>query len=285
MLGLFLQPKQPWVREDSAMLSLDDIVTRERELLDMMRAREGFYERPYVDGKPDGPLVGFAARYEVAPDVELQLVGEKYFNYRRGESSAKVNMAFAQMLMDRHPLVELVQSTASKVAICALPNGGLTLGPVLASRLMEFRSDIEYLYPDKVFGPPAQEGGKPTSWLEWVSHVAEEGMDLIGNEDVCNNFATTNQFIKIANERGARVVALVCALNCSTKFDTHFVSEAGEKIPVFPAIRLPYPSYRQDDPFVRADIEAGNVVLKTKAEWWKLQEAMERQKARARLRA
>jgi len=72
----------------------------------------------------------------------------------------------------------------------------------------------------------------------------------------------------LINGFGASLVVIACFLNRSGK------NEWNGK-PVLSLNYRPEPQWKQEDPVVAADIQAGNVVWEAKKEWPKLKKAME----------
>ena len=88
-------------------------------------------------------------------------------------------------------------------------------------------------------------------------------------EDVCNNFSTTGELVKLIVQSGGMAVGIACALNRAQ-------ATAYESIPVLSRIHQPTAQWKQDDPAVADDITHGNVVWKPKDQWARLAAAMER---------
>ena len=107
--------------------------------------------------------------------------------------------------------------------------------------------------------------------LSLLRHAPPRGTRVVIVEDVCNTFATATALIKLIEERGAFVCAVVCALNRSAM---HEVQYKKKKIPVLSAIHMPAIRYRQEDPEVRDAVRQGNIRWDPKNEWDRLIRAM-----------
>ncbi|MCX6784931.1 MAG: hypothetical protein NTV81_03280 [Candidatus Komeilibacteria bacterium] len=92
-------------------------------------------------------------------------------------------------------------------------------------------------------------------------------------EDVCNNFSTTEELIRLIEAGGAAVVGIVCFLNRSGQ-SSYRRPGSDVEIPVFALEARHIQEYRQDDPEVAADIANGNIAWKPKEEWDRLMKAM-----------
>src|SRR3989344_3668274 len=118
------------------------------------------------------------------------------------------------------------------------------------------------------------------SLLVFARHAIALGLRYAIVEDVCNNFSTTAELVKLIESCGGTVSVIVCLLNRSLTVRKLFtIAPGGSSYPVVSLVDVPIPEYRQDDPAVANDIAAGNVVLKPKNEWPRLMEAMARYRA------
>jgi orotate phosphoribosyltransferase len=108
--------------------------------------------------------------------------------------------------------------------------------------------------------------------LVFVRHELEPDDRVVIVEDVCNNFSTTEQLIRLVRMTGATVATIACALNRAPLETFH--SPGGIPLNVRSIIHNPSPQYRQDDPAVRYDVQAGNVAWKPKTEWDRLMAVM-----------
>jgi len=86
-------------------------------------------------------------------------------------------------------------------------------------------------------------------------------------EDVCNNFSTTQKLREIIESRGAKLVAITCAINRSG-------TEKWDEMPVISSVFSPTEQFRQSEPEVIKLVRAGKVVWKPKQQWAELKKAM-----------
>jgi orotate phosphoribosyltransferase len=147
-----------------------------------------------------------------------------------------------------------------------VPEGGRSLALLIALEL-----DCEFIYPEKKVLTVGTGGRREQSELAMNRHEIEAGTGGVIVEDVCNNFSSTAKILGVVEGQGAEAVAIACAFNRSGK-DVYEHSDRA--LPVLSVAQIPAAQYRQDDPFVIKDVEAGNVVWKPKAEWARLQKAM-----------
>ncbi len=224
--------------------------------LDTLKRCDGYYERP-----PGGPLVGYAGR-----DKEgRQYVGMIYANFAKGERHGKVLLRVASELVGKYPDI-----SACGDGFCGAPEGGKALAAVLAASLGK-----GYIFPEKQVTALKTETSREKSVLVWGRHEPEPGESWWIVEDVCNNFSTTDELIKLIKSRGAKVVGVICFLNRSLTVEEEYIVSAERGLPVRALVRKKIAEFRQDDPAVAGDITAKNVVWKPKNEWRILREAMQ----------
>ena len=224
--------------------------------LETLKSCDGYYERP-----PGGPLVGYAGR-----DKEgRQYVGMVYANFAKGERHGKVLLRVASELVGKYPNI-----SAQGDGFCGAPEGGKALAAVLAASLGK-----GYIFPEKQVTVLKTDSSREKSVLVWGRHEPEPGENWWIVEDVCNNFSTTAELIKLIESRGAKVVGIICFLNRSIHVETDYPVKPGCLVPVNALVRKKIAEYRQDDPAVAGDIAAKNIVWKPKNEWSRLREAMQ----------
>jgi orotate phosphoribosyltransferase len=219
--------------------------------LAILKRCDGYYDRP-----PGGPLVGYAGR----DDQGRQYVGMVYANFAKSERHGDVLNHIANTMIESFPSIEPVGA-----GFCGAPEGGKALAVALATRLGK-----DYIFPEKQVTALKTETSREKSILVWGRHEPEPGEEWWIVEDVCNNFSTTIELIKLIESRGARVVGVLCFLNRSLTVDKEYSPEPGRVIPIKALVRKPIAEYKQDDPEVADDIKKGNVVLKPKNEWGRL---------------
>lgn len=240
-------------------------------LLDVVRNVGGFYRCPKdKNGKRLGPIVGYAGRDEKG----RQFVGDVYVNFAMAERHGQILSRMALMVRDK--ILELSAfkqiPLSEATGFCAAPLGGMLFASTLAGAFGR-----QCIYPEKKVISVATETSREVSRLEFSRHEPKRGESWWIVEDVCNNFSTTFDLIKLIGEYGARVIGIICFLNRSDKFDGIFVPTIGDGLPAWPIVSLVrevIPQYRQDDPNVASDITSGNVILKPKNNWHILEEAM-----------
>lgn len=241
------------------------IPEKNEDPLELLERCHGYYQRP-----PGGPLVGYAGRDEKG----RQYVGEAYANFAKGERHGPVLKRVAKELLRIYPFLAM-----DGTGFCAAPEGGKALAVMLA-----VRTGKSYIFPEKEVIELKTPTSRERSRLFWGRHEPEQGEQWWIVEDVCNNFSTTLEMINLIQGRDARVLGICCFLNRSLKYDAIYrpppsVSELetmsdGPEYPIYSVVTKPIAEYRQDDPAVTADIAAGNVELKPKNHWAKLEEAM-----------
>lgn len=221
----------------------------------------GRYQCPKTaDGRRLGPLVGYAGTYEHTDGTRLHFVGEEYWNFAAVEEQSRALRLFADKLDRRLPWVDMgIQ------VVLAAPEGGKALA-VVFSQLTGCR----YAAAEKKVVRAATDFSPEEATLINERHEVRAGEGVLLVEDVCHNFSTTGRLCRLVEEKGAHVVGVVCALNRSLSAKT----VPGTDLPVWSVIRRPVPEYRQDNPFVAADVASGNVVWKPKHERQRLNGAM-----------
>ena len=231
----------------------------------------GYYSCPKgPDGIRLGPLVGYAARYEGQGGEQLQLVGDVYANFAMAEIWPHVLDFFAECLTG---CIEGRGNEIDKIdVLCGAPIGGYSLADALGREL-----GCRAIKAEKKVVALATANSREKTQLIWGRHGVEKDAGVVIVEDVCNNFSTTDQLVRLISESGGHVVGIVCFLNRSLEFDTAYRStQMSCFLPVISLVRKPINEWRQNDPAVAEDIAAGNVAWKPKdpAEWARLMEAM-----------
>lgn len=230
-----------------------------KDLLGALRLLGGYYECPKdASGKRLRPLVGYAGR----DSQGRQKVGDIYANMAILEEWPRL---IGLPIKESGVFDELV--LCEPTVVCAAPLGGMTVGPCLAGIL-----GVRYIYAEKKVIELATDHSREKSKLVFARHEPKPGDRVVIVEDVCNNFSTTEELVRLILQCGAEVVRIFCLLDRSlgSLHQTIFETKAGQPIIVNAIVRKPIPEYEQDDPEVAADIEAGNVVWKAKDEWPRL---------------
>ena len=227
------------------------------EILDLCG---GYYSCPKDEnGKRLGPLVGYAGRYET-PDGKKQWVGDIYANFSKAEEYPHVLKEYSEQMRDKFsPMLDEID------VFCGAPIGGYAF-----SLMLGLACDRRVIKAEKKVITPATAHEREKTNLVFGRHEVKECERVAIVEDVCNNFATTDQLIDLIEEDGGKVEAIACLLNRSLTIDNWYISKRNGGIPVISLVRMPIDEYKQDDPAVANDIASGNVVWKPKDEWDRL---------------
>jgi adenine/guanine phosphoribosyltransferase-like PRPP-binding protein len=240
---------------------------REESPFEVLTRCGGYYECPKdARGRRQGPLVGYAGRDEKG----RQYVGDIYVNFAKAERHLPVLTDTAEKISFRlanlESLGRIGTSCPEVTGFCGAPEGGKALAVMLASC-----SRTQYIFPEKKIVAIATSVSREISKLVFDRHEPEKGDVWWIAEDVCNNFSTTAQMIELIESFGARVAGVTCFLNRSLDVGLRYTVPGGNReLPVVPLVRKKIEQYRQDDPAVAEDVQAGNVVWKPKNDWDKL---------------
>lgn len=235
------------------------------DYLGTLERRKGCYQCPKnPDGSRAGPLVGYAGKYKTEDDKELARVGEAYFNVAKAEENPFAIMMFATALAKR---IREELGGESPDLVLGLPIGGYLLAGLLSQEL-----ECRYAIAEKIVTVAKTETTREQSKLEIGNrHTVPSGSRLVIVEDLCNNFSTAEIAMDLVEAIGSMVIAIACAIDRSPLGLKVFKGR-----PVISVVFSPTPEYKQDDPYVAADVATNNVVWKPKPEWSKLAEAMAR---------
>lgn len=235
------------------------------DLLELGKRCGAVYVCPKKNGKRTGPLVAYAGK----DSQGRNLVGDIFFNFAKIEEHPKVVAAFAEAAVHKISERGLLSSFDT---VCGVPHGGRTFGHALA-----LAAGKRFVYADKVPKPTAPGKKQEYAW-DMSRFTLEKGECMAIVEDVFNNFQNTSHTLDAVSATGARIVALIGALNrspfCDDLYSPVTGTYVGRSLPVVAAIRQPYPEFQQDDPEVAADIAVGNVEFEVKKNWPRLQQAM-----------
>ena len=236
----------------------------------------GYYKCPKSPcGKRLGPVVGYATTYEEGK----QWVGDEYINFAKVEKQAiALDFVADKLVCTLLAREDISGELTDNVVFCGAPEGGKALAVAISQMLKKKRA--QYIFPEKKVIALKTKISREVSELVFDRHVPEKGDRCWIVEDICNNFGTTAKLIALIEKYGAHVLGILCFLNRSPEFDRLFVPVIGDGLPCWPVIscvRKIIPEYKQDDPFVAADIISGNVIWKPKIEWDKLELAMSRE--------
>ena len=125
--------------------------------------------------------------------------------------------------------------------VCGMPEGGKALAVMLAYTL-----SVRYIFPEKKINLElSKAGSKEVSDLVFDRHELHPGDVIMVVEDVVNNFSTTDKFIALAEEKGAKVAGIACFLNRSD-FERGYLAKNGLLLPVISVVRKKLPQYEQE---------------------------------------
>ena len=229
----------------------------------LLAALDGYYECPKGEaGERLGPLVGYAGHYG---EQNLHYVGDVYANFAVAEEEPEVLGHYVNQIMN-NVLGRIPRKDID--VFCGAPMGGITLAYELARR-----EGKRFIFSEKKVTAVATPNSREESKLTFLRHKVRQGERVVICEDVLNNFSTTAMLIKLIEEAGGEVIAILALLNRSTIFNQVY-DYNGRSIPVMAMVRKRIEEYHQDDLAVAADVAAGNVVWKPKDEWEKLKAAV-----------
>lgn len=236
------------------------VVLDSNDLLGIWRSCRGYYRRPQDDsGQFRGPLVGYAGEYDATGGIKRHFVGHEYWNFAKVEEWPDPLRCFALALV-----ASLDESAFD--AIVGTPIGGYGLAQALGGIL-----NCRVIKAEKRVVEAGVGGQREKSIMVLSRHEIEAGENLLIVEDVCNNFSSTDQLGEVVGANNGRITGIACALNRSSR-RSYLLGD--QELPVFSAIYRPTEQFRQDDPVVAADVDAGNVCWKPKVDWPKLEAAM-----------
>jgi adenine/guanine phosphoribosyltransferase-like PRPP-binding protein len=247
---------------------LDKVESDKDFYLNMLRSCGGYYSCPKSpDGRRLGPLVGYAGKYESPDGKKLQYVGDVYANFSQLESNSEMLEIVARHLVAK---LEFQIGLPPLTDFCAAPIGGYSLGTALG-----LASKLDVIKAEKKVTALATETSREKSELTFARHCICSDARYIIVEDICNNFSTTEDLIKLIYQGLGKVEAIACFLNRSLVVGDEYFSETlGRSIPVISLVRLPILEYKQDSPAVADDVAKGNVAWKPKDNWPQLMRAM-----------
>lgn len=225
----------------------------------------GYYECPKDEsGRRLGPLVGYAGTYKDESGIKRQKVGEIYCNFAKADNYPRMLDQFARDLQLNGYIGGTIQ------AFCGAPLGGYSFSTVLG-----LVYDIPVIKAEKKVVALATQGSREMTDLVFARDQVEPGVNYAIVEDVCNNFSTVEKLVPLIFDAGASVSQIICLLNRSALVDDYYqMKNMNLSIAVNNLVRIKMRDFRQDDPYVREDIEVGNVVWKPKDDWGRLEKAM-----------
>lgn len=261
----------------SGIYNIPDIVRD--DLLATMTNYKAFYTRPYVGETARGPLVGYAGTYDGSDGQKLNFVGETYVNFAKVEEHPLALSYFAKELGNkiRDEGLQAVSDFyfRSPTTEASLVLIGMPLAAMMFTAQVGLDIGCRTIYFQKQTVELAEGDKKEQTVLIEGRHRVAPGEKVILVEELVNNASTTGKAVRLVEDAGADVIAITCAFNRSYPFKNVYTAVDGRSIPIISVIEKSFPQYRQDDPKVAADVEAGNVVWNPKLEWPKLKAAMD----------
>jgi len=227
----------------------------------------GWYLSLDREGARKGPMVGYAATYKQG-DETFQLIGDLYCNCRVLDQSPKALRRIVKMIIPE--IKEYIQnSKLENICVVGVPSGGI----MPAQHIADFLG-CNFAALDKKVIALATPTLRQQEELVLSTYAIPKGSEVFIVEDVGNNFSSTGKTITLLENLGYEVVGIICLFNRNPKgiitYDNNDVA-----IPIFSVAKMALPEYRQDDPNVADYIKIpGNLVLKPKSEWKRLQQMM-----------
>jgi orotate phosphoribosyltransferase len=230
--------------------------------LETLKRCGGVYDCPR---KLRGPLVGYTSEYEASDGTMKQWVGYDYAHLAKAEEHPGVLQHFAREFLN----VLAGSFTDDFDFLCGVPVGGYTFSQVLESLMPGKRA----IRAEKKVVAPATKTMLEQSELVYRFEI---GARCVVVEEVCHNFSTTDEVVRLISRAGGKVVAIFCFLNRSPVVENEYCSLVLRRgVPVISLVRRPMPEYRQEDPEVKNIVDAGNVVFDPRADWARLMREME----------
>jgi len=232
-------------------------------LIETIKNCNGFYQTPKSqDGKRLGPLVGYAGKYDAGDGTEKHYVGEIFFNCAKLEQWPGILASYAENL--RRCYISGLDGYHNFPVFLGAPMGGITFAQALA------RADgcARAIYAEKKIIEVQTPTQREQSTLVLDRHTLSPGDRVIITEDVVNNFSTTDKVIELILEAGAVPIGIACLIDRSSRTSYQY---GDLNLPIVACEHSPTAQYRQDDPYVAAEIAANNVVWKPKDRWSEIQ--------------
>lgn len=222
----------------------------------------GYYKCPEdADGKLLGSLTPYAGKYEVGDGTLEHFVGKIYFNFAKAEEQPRILRYFAEMLAQK-----IAETFGEVDVVVGAPMGGIKLSTIVAEAL-----GCRGIFAEKKFLEHSDTKSEVRNKTKLVikRHEVRIGDRAVIVEDVCNNFGTSDELICSLLNAGATSVDYSSFINRSP-------SEWYKGKKVASLVFLPTEQWRQDDPAVKAHIEAGGLIKDPKGNWDKLLHLMQK---------
>ncbi|MEA3399244.1 MAG: phosphoribosyltransferase family protein [Patescibacteria group bacterium] len=218
------------------------------------------YESPIDnDGNYQGPLVAYAGRGEDGKSK----VGYLYYNMSKIENNSRSLNFFAGILSKK-----IKEAEDQPDVVLGAPMGGIALATALSLRL-----GCDFAFAEKKIIELADKENniREKSELILKRHEIEPGQKVLIIEDLCNNFSTTKEMVKLIITAGGEFIGIASLLNRSWPFQDEFYDT-----PVISVVDLPTDQFEQTSEEVKEHLSRNHIVLKPKDEWEKLEKAMEK---------
>lgn len=242
---------------------------------ELLRRCGGYYKAPRDnDKKLLGPLVGLPNWYLDREGKFQQWVSDAYVDWAVAEADNVALRALGWRVFGCISDFRLVHGLDPKrIALCGVPEGGRSFAAVASTF---FQAGVAHICAETTVTKDATLCERRQAQFKSFRGDLRSGTEVFLVKDtLAEDFALTKQLMAEVQNRGARVVAVVALLNSSRTASNVLMFE-GVGVPVLPLEHMPMRAYRQDDEVVKAQVDAGNVVLSPRAEWPRLIAAMEK---------
>lgn len=249
----------------------------------------GLYECPVDDaGNPLGPLVGYAGKYRVPYEGEIEeedelpggppicldtfehYVGLAYYNYSMADQWPAVNRWFARCLINGPMKAEEAVSTEPyrwqpKMVILGAPMAGIKFSAAVAEEL-----GWRHIFAEKKVLKAGLPGERDEEELRMLRYDIHPGDLIFIGEELVNNLSTTKDLVAIIEEAGGIYMGIMCVINRAWPGVREFMGK-----PIYSVLHVPTPQYRQDDDLIVDAVTRGLPIIgKPKYAWEALRAAM-----------
>jgi orotate phosphoribosyltransferase len=205
-----------------------------------------------ADGKRLGPIAGLSSTHPWDTDGEMSYVSDLYINTGMLDRWPHLIDSFAKRLSAKIAEAGLRWEIRGGYFVAA-PMGGIQLNAFLARQM-----EAQVAYTEKA--------GKRFQFRRCLP--PEESAKVIICEDVITSAQTVGQVIQEVEKSGAEVLAICTIVNRSVLYKF-------SNVPIISLVDLLGDVYSQDDPYVKDDVDGGNVVWAPKEVWQDMLSVME----------
>jgi adenine/guanine phosphoribosyltransferase-like PRPP-binding protein len=222
---------------------------------------QGLYECPTDDqGRPQGPLVGYAGKYDSGDGVMANYVGLPYYNFSMADQHPAVLRRVAIELAN----LFLAGGHETDVILGA-PMAGIKISAALAEEL-----GCRHIFAEKEVVALGANGGRADERLAMKRYDIPAGARVWVGEELINNLSTALELVNLIKSVGARFCGIIAVINRSADDIRTFYG-----MPIVSLLHVPTPQYRQDDPLVVDALRRGyEIIWKPKPSWAMLKAAM-----------